>query len=146
MINLSCPDMWHPAAPCWWCLIGAVLSLFTSANKDGFDSSQTRKQHCLAKANKHLSGFPRLTWVTLEFLVVRRTEMLSGFRLYYPFISWWKWSGPRFSGDFTSCFITNNSFSCQSDDGFHRWKPYLAFLLNGREQRNRFFNIGSLDF
>lgn len=89
-----------------------------------------------------------ITRVMLEFLVVFfwRMEKLSGFRLCYPFISvsWWKWKGLRVSSDFTSCFISNNSSSCQTDDGFHWWTAYRIFVDNGREQKKN--HIGSLDF
>lgn len=69
VINLSWPDVWHPA-PCWWCLIGDVLSLFTPANKDRFDTFQTRNQHYLNKANKHfwiLLYDMSLTWAFGSF-------------------------------------------------------------------------------
>lgn len=141
MINLSCPDAWHPA-PCWWCLIGDVQRLFTSANKDRFDNLQKRIQRCLNRANNTSH-----TWVSGSFFFFFwRTEKLSGVRLCYPFISvsWWKWKGLRVSSDFTSCFISNNSSSCQTDDGFHWRTAYRIFVGNGREQKIN--HIGSLDF
>lgn len=89
-----------------------------------------------------------ITRVILEFLVVffeGWKSCLASVKC-YPFISvsWWKWKGLRVSSDFASCFVSNNSSNCQTDDGFHWWMAYRIFVCNGREQKIN--HIGLLNF